>query len=386
VTPRPRFTIVTPSLNQAAYVGQTIDSVVTQEGDFEIEYFVMDGGSTDGSIDVIRRRAGEVRSGAFPRRCASVSMHWLSEPDRGQADAINKGLRRGTGGILSYLNSDDRYQQGAFAKVAATFAAHPEADFVYGDGDVIDEEGNVRWAWLSRPYDHGVMTSYHYLWNDFTDYILQQATFWRRRVVDRIGDFDESFHFALDVEYWVRAGQVGMRLHHIREKLGQFRMMKGTKSLSSPLVFWPDYLEIFRRYRGHRTLPRFFAYYYYNVILQADLDIARGMELGRRVLDRWQGLPDEERQAMARQADRGFALACVLVADELRRRGGREAGSAAFRQGSALDWKVAMTPEGLSYLVKRAAGRRGGAFLDAVSRRLIAAYRLWRFDYRYATS
>ncbi len=140
-------------------------------------------------------------------------MDWVSERDEGQAAAINAGLRRATGDILSYLNSDDLYFPGAFQRVVDAFASDPAADFVYGDGDVIDEAGARQWEWLSRPYDHAVMTSYHFLWNDFTNYIMQQATFWRRRVRERIGDFDPTFHFAMDAEYWIRAGAAGLRLH-----------------------------------------------------------------------------------------------------------------------------------------------------------------------------
>ena len=98
------FTIVTPSYNQAQYIGETMESVLSQEGDFAIDYFVADGGSVDGSVELIRRYADRVASRDLPTRCAKVSMRWISEPDQGQTDAINKGLRRATGDIVSYIN------------------------------------------------------------------------------------------------------------------------------------------------------------------------------------------------------------------------------------------------------------------------------------------
>ena len=165
----------------------------------------------------------------------------------------------------------------------------------------------MQWEWLSRPYNHAVMTSYHFLWNDFTNYIMQQATFWRRRVRERIGDFDPTFHFAMDAEYWIRAGAAGLRLRHLPEKLGKFRMIEGTKSLSSPTVFWEDYLEIFRRYQGSGALGDFFAFYYYNLARQFDGDLLQAIKEGARVFERWQDLPESERAALGRDARRGQA-------------------------------------------------------------------------------
>src|SRR5581483_10330072 len=228
----PLISIVTPSFNKGAYIAETIESVLSQAGDFRIEYFIMDGGSTDGSADTIRRYAGLIENAMWPVRCAGISLYWQSQKDGGQTDAINQGFRRAAGDIVSFLNADDAFPPGAFQRVVEAFRRRPDADFIYGDGDVIDEHGGVQWEWLSRPYSHAVMTSYHYLWNDFTNYIMQQATFWRRSVIERIGLLDESFDFSMDAEYWIRAGEAGMKLVHIPEKLGRFRLIAGTKSLS----------------------------------------------------------------------------------------------------------------------------------------------------------
>jgi glycosyltransferase involved in cell wall biosynthesis len=380
----PRISIVTPSYNQVAFVGETIESVLSQEGDFEVEYFVMDGGSTDGSVEVIRRYADLVAARRWPVRCRGIAMSWVSERDGGQAAAINAGLQRATGEILSYLNSDDLYFSGAFQRVVEAFARDPAADFVYGDGDVIDQTGARQWEWLSRPYNHAVMTSYHFLWNDFTNYIMQQATFWRRRVRERIGDFDPTFHFAMDAEYWIRAGATGLRLRHLPEKLGKFRMIEGTKSLSSPTVFWEDNLELFRRYRGSGSLGNIFAFYYYNLARQFGGDPLRAIKAGARVFERWRDLPEGERVALGRAARRGQALARVLLARDLQRAGADAEAGVMLRQALAERPALAVRPAAFGVLLRRLLGRQAAAALDRWVDRAIRRYRLARFDYRYA--
>ena len=379
----PRISVVTPSYNQASFVGETIESVLSQEGDFEVEYFVMDGGSTDGSVEVIRRYADLVTADGVAPRCRGITMHWVSEPDEGQAAAINAGLRRATGDVLSYINSDDLYFPGAFQRVVEVFAGDPAADFVHGDGDVIDQAGARQWEWLSRPYNHAVMTSYHFLWNDFTNYIMQQATFWRRRVRQRIGDFDPAFHFAMDAEYWIRAGASGLRLRHLPEKLGKFRMIEGTKSFSSPTAFWEDYLEIFRRYRSG-PLGDFFAFYYYNLARQYGGDLSRAVKEGAQVFQRWGDLPRCQSTALDRDARRGQVLAKLLLARDLQRGGSEADASAMLRTALAERPVLALRPAALGVLIRQVLGRPCAAMLDRWRDWAIRRYRLVCFDYRYA--
>jgi glycosyltransferase involved in cell wall biosynthesis len=344
----------------------------------------MDGGSTDGSVDVIRQYADRVKAGRWPLRCRGIAMSWVSERDEGQTAAINAGFARTTGQILSYINSDDLYFPGAFARVVDAFGRDAAADFVYGDGDVIDATGGLQWEWLSRPYDHAVMTSYHFLWNDFTNYIMQQATFWRRRARERIGDFDPTFHFAMDSEYWIRAGAAGLTLRHIPEKLGKFRMIEGTKSLSSPTVFWGDYLEIFRRYRGAGSLENFFGYYYYNLMRQFRGDPARAFQEGARVFERWRGLPAPECALLESDARRGRALARVLTARDLQRAGAEIEAAELLCQAIAERPCLLLRPLACGVWLRRIAGRRAAAAFDSLMTRAIGRYRSAWVDYRYA--
>lgn len=377
------FSIVTPSYNQARFISQTIESVLTQEGPFRIEYLVMDGGSTDGSVEIIRRFAEDVASGALKPRCAGLSMEWVSRPDAGQSHAINEGLRRASGDVASYLNSDDLYTPGALGRVAAAFAARPEADFIYGDGDVIDAEGGLQWEWLSRPYEHSVLTSYHFLWNSFTNYILQQSTFWRRRVHERIGYLDEGFHYAMDAEFWVRAGAAGLKLHHVPAKLGRFRLIEGTKSRSGPLVFWGDYLEIFRRYRGARSLGVYFAYYWYNVGRAAGFDAEESRRVGDGVLERFASLPESEREAIRGSSEHGRGVAALLLASDLRKRERRRDANRTFSSALRDRPLLWLHPFAWRYAAQAALGPWLFTRLERLFRNVVKAYRRVRHDHRY---
>ena len=378
-----KFSIVTPSYNQAQYIPKTIESVLSQTGDFEIEYFVMDGGSTDGSVEIIKHYADQVAAGTWPKQCANITLTWVSQKDKGQSDAINQGLHRASGDFCSYINSDDLYPPNTFAQVVKAFKQHPTAHFIYGDGEVIDKNGNLQWEWLSRPYNHRVMTSYHFLWNDFTNYIIQQATFWQRRVADKIGYFDETFHYAMDVEYWIRAGHYGLKLQHIRHKLGQFRLIQGTKSLSSPTIFWEDYLEIYRRYRGERKMAIFFAYYYYNLAIHFDFDMEQAIRQGQRVFTRWQELPAVEQTQIVEQSQRGVALAWLLQANALYDQQRYEQAALSYEQGRKQRQWVILHPFGLEYRLKQLIGTSMASHWNNLREQLIQLYRQKRFDYRY---
>lgn len=377
-----RFTIVTPSLNQAPFIGETIRSVLAQAGDFEIEYLVMDGGSTDGSVEVVREFAERVRSGAVAVTCAGITMDWVSQKDGGQSDAINQGIRRATGDIVAYLNADDTYLPGALQTVAAAFAADPSADIVYGDGNVVGANGELQWEWRSRAYDQALMTTYYFLWNSFTNFVMQQSTFWRRRVHERIGLLDESFHFVMDAEYWIRAAHAGFRLVHLPRKLATFRLIEGTKSLSSPTVFWEDYLEIFRRYQGARAMAPYLGFYYFNLARPRDLDADRALKDGRAPFARWAQLDPAEQEVLEEQSRRGFALACVLIARDLLAAGRLDEARQTFRRGF---WKPSPPMARLAaahYLVDRAIGRSGRAWLDRTARGFVNWYKRGKYDCR----
>ena len=316
-------------------------------------------------------------------QCQGIAFQWISEKDRGQAHAINKGFRKARGEILGWINSDDLYFPGALQTVVDHFRCNPEDDFVFGDGDVIDARGDRQWEWLARPYNLRLLKSYHLLWNDFTNYIMQQATFWRHRVLERIGLLDESFHYAMDVEYWIRAGEAGLVFSHRPVKLGKFRMISGTKSLSDPLVFWPDMLEIFRRYNGAAAMRPFFSYFLYNVGLHHGGDLTMMRQHCERILDRWQGLPAEEYEQLQAKAKAGFYRACLMLANTSYDLEGDLQGKALFQYAVGAQPLLVIHPLGLSIALKRLLGRRMSAALKKIRDRLVMRYRRERYQYRY---
>jgi GT2 family glycosyltransferase len=207
---RPKLSIVTPSYQQARYLGETMRSVLRQ--DVTVEYVVQDGGSTDGSADLIRQLA--------PRLHA-----WASARDAGQADAIARGFAQTTGGpddVMAWLNSDDYYQPGALAFVADYFAQHPEVDVLYGHRIVVDEESREIARWFLPAHDDAVMR--------LNDFIPQETLFWRRRVWDQAGGLDTSFQFAIDWDLLLRFSAAGAKIVRVPYFLACFRAHAAQKT------------------------------------------------------------------------------------------------------------------------------------------------------------
>ncbi len=205
----PTISVVTPSYNQAAYLEATLRSVIAQRRDVE-EYFVLDGGSSDGSAAIIARHAAAID-------------HWQSQPDGGQAAAIANGFARATGDILFWINSDDLVAPAAMDRVRRAFAEHPEWDVLTGYSVFLDEAGAVTRvnliegespAWLRRGILH----------------VCQQTCYFRRRLYEEVGGIDAGLHCMLDTELWLRFFVAGGRWGHIPAVLGGFRqhpLMKG---------------------------------------------------------------------------------------------------------------------------------------------------------------
>jgi glycosyltransferase involved in cell wall biosynthesis len=183
--------IVTPSFNQAAYLEQTICSVLEQDYP-RLEYLVIDGGSTDGSVDIIKRYASRLA-------------WWTSEKDSGQAEAINKGMARAQGEIVAWLNSDDYYLPGAVSAAVQAFEQNPEAVLVYGDMLAVDAHGQVINELKYRPLTLQDLLCFQI--------IGQPAVFMRRSAFERAGGLAPDFHFMLDHHLWMRGAMLGGLVH-----------------------------------------------------------------------------------------------------------------------------------------------------------------------------
>ena len=260
----PRISIVTPSYNQGQFIEETIRSVLLQ-GYPNLEYIIMDGGSTDSSVEIIKKYEPWLA-------------YWVSEPDRGQSHAINKGLVVSTGDVLAYLNADDVYEPGALAAVARCFDEYPEADLVYGDGVLIAEDGEgIRH--LQIQYESSEALAYG------RGGLLQPSVFWRRRLYERIGPFDESLHYALDYDYWLRASKVAV-FQHAPERLSRFRQHDSSKSSGGWLNFINEGYRIYDRYwqgSGYlaRLRHRLFSFRLYQLRLLHEALSARASEYSR---------------------------------------------------------------------------------------------------------
>jgi len=202
-SPAPTISIVTPSYRQGRFLERTLYSVLGQNYP-ALEYFVQDSGSTDGTVEILRRHDGQLTG-------------WTSEPDGGQADAINRAFTHSTGEIMAWLNSDDLLLPGSLAYVACYFADHPEVDVVYGHRLMIDEGDGQIGAWILPKHDDVALT--------VADYIPQETLFWRRRIWDAAGGHvDASFGYALDWDLLLRFRDAGARMVRLPRFLGAFRI------------------------------------------------------------------------------------------------------------------------------------------------------------------
>jgi glycosyltransferase involved in cell wall biosynthesis len=204
----PLISIVTPSYNQARFLDETLRSVASQ-GYPRMEHIVIDGGSADGSVDIIRAHAPHLQ-------------YWVSARDRGQSHAINKGLARATGEVLTWLNSDDTLLPGALAAVGAVFAERPEVDLVYGDFLYTDADGRP----MRRRHVFSTMTYETLLYHD---YLGQPAVFFRRSLFDRVGPVDEALHYCMDWDLFLRMWRV-CRPRHVPVVLATYRLDHAAKS------------------------------------------------------------------------------------------------------------------------------------------------------------
>ncbi len=212
--PRLRISVITPSYNHAQFIERTVRSVLDQQGDFDLEYRVLDGGSTDGTLEILHR---------FEDR-----LTWSSGPDKGQVDAINKGLRAASGDVVGWLNSDDVLMPGALAKVAAAFAARPDIEWVHGRCEVVDTHDRPIRRWISAYKDFRARR--HSFENLLTEnYVSQMTTFWRRGVHEDIGFLDESLKLAFDYEFWLRLAKRGVPIY-LEDRIACFRWYETSKS------------------------------------------------------------------------------------------------------------------------------------------------------------
>ena len=231
----PRITIVTPCLNSAGTLEECLASVRAQ-GYPDIEHIVVDGGSTDGTLELLREFDG---------------LHWISEPDDGRPDAVNKGVRMASGDVIGFLNADDRYEPGALQAVGEAFARDPHAVWATGYCRIIDGDGNEIRAAITR-YKNFLLRHFSFPLYLTQNFVSDPATFVRRAALDEVGLLDNRYRISHDYDLWLR---VARRWEPIvlQRYLSSFRMVEGTLSMAGFESQFREHEQVARlRGSGHR--------------------------------------------------------------------------------------------------------------------------------------
>lgn len=219
----PLVSVVTPSYNAMPYIKDNVESIQSQEY-HNIEHIVIDGGSTDGTVEFLQSQPHLV---------------WVSEPDCGQSHALNKGFRRARGEIIGWLNADDSYQPGSVTTAVRYLMDHQDVYLIYSDLQIIDEDSQPVGITKAQPFDLNTFI--------FSNYINQPTVFMRRRIIEKLGGVDENLHYTMDRELWLRAGLV-FNMRYLQDQvLANFRLCRGTKSFEQTPGFQVEWLNVMER-------------------------------------------------------------------------------------------------------------------------------------------
>jgi glycosyltransferase involved in cell wall biosynthesis len=227
VPEEPLVSIVTPSYNMAAFLPETIESVLTQDYP-RIEYLVMDGGSTDGTLEILKRYGDRLR--------------YVSAPDRGTADAINRGCKNSQGLIFAWLSADDTYLPGAVSAAVRQLVAAPEIAAVYGEAYWVDDRGEILRRYPTLPFDPKRLGR--------ECFICQPACFVRRSAFERAGMLDSTLQSAFDYDLWIRMA-ANCRFLHLNRYLATSRMHRANKTLGSRSQVFAESFRILKRHYGY---------------------------------------------------------------------------------------------------------------------------------------
>jgi len=233
-----KISIVTPSLNQAAFIERTIRSVLTQQVDKSVEHIVVDGGSTDGTIEILERFSQNIR--------------FTSETDRGMSDALNKGFSLCSGEIIGWLNSDDLYLPGTLQKVADFFSNHPDCMWLYGNCRMVDEHDNEIRKWITA-YKIRKSAVFSFKRLLVENFISQPTVFFRRIALEQAGPVDINLPTAMDYDLWLRLAKLG-KPGFINDFLASFRVHRGSISARSYRKQFEEQYLIHKRYDQNKLL------------------------------------------------------------------------------------------------------------------------------------
>jgi glycosyltransferase involved in cell wall biosynthesis len=223
----PLVSIVTPSYNTGRFIGDAVESVLSQDYP-DIEYFVMDGGSTDDTLSELRRFGPRVQ--------------WTSGPDKGQSDALNKGFAKSRGSIFGWLNSDDTYAPGAVSAAVEYLQGHPDVAAVYGDANFTDARGEfIARCVHVEPFDRHRLLHY-------TDFIVQPTVFFRRSAFEAVGGIDTGLHWCMDYDLWLKFVNKGLKIAYLPRHLANFRWLADNKTATGDWGRLKEIEQVVARY------------------------------------------------------------------------------------------------------------------------------------------
>ena len=294
----PTISVITPSFNQGQFIERTILSVLDQSGDFRIEFRIVDGASSDNTIDILRKYSAILRKGRHPLKCRGLDFKWVSETDGGQADAVNKGIRMSSGQIIAWINSDDIFYPGAFRVAADVLLNELKTDAIYGLAHYIDEHDVIMARYPTEPWDYRRLMNICYL--------CQPAVFFSRNMVNEFGPLNPTLKYCMDYELWLRYGN-HKSFGFIRKFMAGSRMYMQNKSLGQSMKVHHEINCMLKQTLG--WVPREWIYRYSLIadrempknraIRKMDLDSVR--EIAQDSFIRWWGhVPETEIEYMDR--------------------------------------------------------------------------------------
>jgi glycosyltransferase involved in cell wall biosynthesis len=292
----PKISVITPSLNQGRFLRQCLESVLSQ-GYPNLELLVIDAGSTDESLALIRERETAIS-------------YWVSEPDRGQSDAINKGFARATGELVTWLNADDYYLPGSLERVAEAHGADPAAPFYFGDGLRVDESG----ATISNFFPPGTLRFDRQALVMGLNYILQPSTFINRRFLEQVGYLDVGLRYGMDSDIWMRLSSVGAP-RAIPAVLSATREYATTKTASGSFGRVEELRQISMKHSGLPITPGVLCYFFHTLYRFAHEeqgvfpapypdDVVRLWTQTQKLLEHYDARPDGFPRERERQQER----------------------------------------------------------------------------------
>lgn len=242
------FSIVTPVYNGEKFLEQTIESVLSQEGDFYIDYIIVDDGSTDGSLKIIKKYDNLLNNNKIKIKCLGVKLRYVTGPNKGQSRTYNTGFSMATGDLMAWMNADDYYLPGAFEYITSLYTKDPEIDFMYSDCLKVYTNGKPATI-EPRPRPNETLESLRSRGNSF------DICFFTKRIFDKVGPLDESLKYCMDLDFWFRVFTTG-KTKYAPYTIAAFRIWDGSNTSTQQDKFAQERKKIFKKYGGNIIAPK----------------------------------------------------------------------------------------------------------------------------------